>query len=201
MLKTCINFILISSLVLSLSVLSGCMGTSTPTAPEVSAEIKKKYHHAIQSMKAGKTRLAIKQFTKVSKLAPTLAGPHTNLGILFIKIKSLQQAEGALQKAVELNSKNRVAYNYLGILYRTLGKFDDAEQAYLQAISIDNEYSYAHLNLGILYDLYKSNLEKALGHYQRYQVLTDKKDKMVDKWIVDIQRRATAQKQAEVIKG
>lgn len=184
------------------ALLSGCgVFSSTQPQPEVSLQVKQAYQRALASMKAGKHTRAIKQFRKVAKSSPSLAGPQTNLGILYLKTRSLQQAKQSLLKAVELNPQNRIAYNYLGIVYRQQGHFDDAERAYLNAIKIDNNYGYAHLNLGILYDLYKSDLPKALGHYQQYQSLTDKSDKMVEKWIVDLKRRDTAKTKVEEKKG
>lgn len=200
MLKTCIKhpLIYISFIVV---LLSGCGIFSTKPQPDVSLQVQQSYQRALASMKAGKRKRAIKQFRKIAKSNPLLAGPHTNLGILYLKTNSLQQAEQSLHKAIELNPENRIAYNYLGILYRQKGRFDDAEKAYLSAIKIDTNYRYAHLNLGILYDLYKSDLHKALAHYQKYQSLTDNPDKMVEKWIVDIKRRDTAINKRKEKKG
>lgn len=200
MLKTCINRPVCYLGLISL-LLSGCGTFSANTQPEVPAQVKAAYQHALDSMKAGKHRQAIRQFSQIAKSQPGLAGPHTNLGMLYLKTDSLDRAEQSLQKAVELNPKNTIAYNYLGIVYRQLGRFDDAEQAYLKALEVDNDYGYAHLNLGILYDLYKSDLQKAIGHYQQYLNLTDNPDKMVEKWIVDIKRRDTATHKPEEIRG
>lgn len=198
MLKICIKHPLIFIIAL---LLSGCGVFSTTSQPDVSPQVNKAYQRALQSMKASKHKRAIKQFRRIAKSNPLLAGPQTNLGILYLKTKSLQQAEQSLLKATDLNPKNRIAYNYLGIVYRKQGQFDDAERAYLSAIRIDNNYGYAHLNLGILYDLYKADLSKALGHYQQYQNLTNKPDKMVEKWIVDLRRRDTAKTRLEEKKG
>ena len=198
--RTCIKHP-INYLVMSLLLLSGCATFSGKPQPEVSPQVSQAYQRALSSMKAGKDKQAIKQFRQLSKTSPLLSGPHTNLGILYLKLKSVKQAEQSLQKAIELNPENRIAYNYMGIIYRKLGRFDEAEKAYLKAIELDNDYSYAHLNLGILYDLYISDLQKALSHYEKYQSLTDKSDKMVNKWIVDIQRRDTANNKLEANEG
>ena len=132
---------------------------------------------------------------------PGLAGPHTNLGMLYLKTKDLEQAQQSLQKAVELNPASVIAHNYLGIVYRNLGRFDEAEKAYLKALEINNQYDYAHLNLGILYDLYKTDSQKALSHYRQYLELTDQPDKTVEKWVVDLQRRSTARRKANEVRG
>lgn len=200
MLKICINRPL-SYVSLFALLLSGCGAFSSNPQPDVTPQVKQAYQRALNSMNANKHRQAIKQFIKISKASPSLAGPHTNLGILYIKTNSLQQAEHSLQRAIELNAQNRIAHNYLGIVYRQQGQFDDAEKAYLKAIEVDSNYGYAHLNLGILYDLYKSDLQKALAHYQKFQNLTNKPDKMVEKWIVDIKRRDTANNHLQENKG
>ena len=188
---------------LLLLLLSACNTTPIRPAVEISAQVQQAYKEALASMKAGKDKQAIKQFRKISKDNPTLSGPYTNLGILYFKANSLQQAEKSLLKATELNAENKLAYNYLGIVYRSQGHFEEAEKVYLKALALDPNYSYAHLNLGILYDLYKSDYEKALNHYQTYLSLADKPDKMVEKWIVDLKRRdtSTAQTKAEDTRG
>ncbi|MDH5443934.1 MAG: tetratricopeptide repeat protein [Gammaproteobacteria bacterium] len=188
MLKTFIK-LQITLYILGISLLSGCVSLDSATQPEVAEHIKLAYQTALISMKKGKYKLAIKQFNKIIKQQPGLAGPHTNLGIIYLKKKSLDKARQSLEKAIELNKQSTIAYNHLGIVYRNMGRFDDAEQAYLKAIEINTSYDYAHLNLGILYDLYKSDGNKAINHYQQYLKLSNKPDKMVEKWIVDIQRQ------------
>ena len=191
MLKTCSKHP-VHYLALIVLLLSGCGTFTGTTQPDVPEQVKLAYRTALDSMKAGKNKRAIKQFNEIVTSYPDLAGPHTNLGMLYLKTNSLDQAEQALLKAVELNPKNVIGYNYLGIVYRNKGRFDDAEKAYLKALEINSNYNYAHLNLGILYDLYKADLPRALTHYQKYLSLTNNPDKMVEKWIVDLKRRDTA---------
>ena len=200
MLKTCTKHPVIYFILVTLT-LSGCGAFSANTQPDVPEKIKLAYEHALNSMKAGKHKKAIKQFRKIVRSQPQLAGPHTNLGMLYLKTNSLEQAEQSLLKAVELNPNNTIANNYLGIVYRNQGRFDDAEKAYLRALEIDSNYGYAHLNLGILYDLYKSDSHKALSHYQQYLNQADNPDKVVEKWIVDIKRRDTANRKPEETQG
>ncbi|UCE89659.1 MAG: tetratricopeptide repeat protein, partial [Pseudomonadota bacterium] len=94
-----------------------------------------------------------------------------------------------------LNPDNAAAYNHLGIVHRQRGDFKKAQDAYRQALKIEPDYALAHRNLGILYDLYMGDLSRALKHYERYQALTGGDDRQVDKWIVDLKRRDTAQHQ------
>ena len=59
---------------------------------------------------------------------------------------------------------------------------------------VDPNYAYAHLNIAILYDLYVSEPERALSHYQRYRELEPKEAATVTKWIADLQQRGRADK-------
>lgn len=188
--KTC-NSATPGLLLVLLLLAQGCASTitDTPPNPAINPQLQQAYAEALADMKVGRDEEAIRQLLAISEDSPGLSGPHTNLGILYIRGNKLQEAEQSLLKATELNPRNKVAYNYLGIAYRSLGQFDDAEKAYLKAIEIDDKYHYAHLNLGILYDLYKADLKKALSHYQQYQDLTAAEDKTVEKWIVDLKRR------------
>ena len=79
-------------------------------------------------------------------------------------------------------------------MLRQRGQFAQARKAYEKALGINAAYASAHLNLGILNDLYLQNLDTALQHYQRYQVLTGDSDKQVAKWIIDLERRVQASK-------
>ena len=64
---------------------------------------------------------------------------------------------------------------------------------YLQAIKHKSDYAIAYLNLGILYDLYLQELNDALDHYKQYQTMTNNNDKLVDKWIIDLEHRIKAE--------
>ena len=140
-------------------------------------------------IQSGQTKRAISTLDQLSRKQPLLAGPHTNLGILYLKTGKLNKAAAALEKAVDMNPANASAQNHLGIVYRKQGKFKEALNAYRIALQINPAYTTAHLNIGILYDLYLGDLPRALEHYRKYQSLTGKSDKHVTKWIVDIERR------------
>jgi len=45
-----------------------------------------------------------------------------------------------------------------------------------------------------LYDLYLHQSERALAHYREYQILSGSADKLVSKWIIDLERRVKAGK-------
>lgn len=187
--------------VLLILALAGCVNLPLSDTPDIPPQAERDYQRALVSMKANKNETAIARFKALTKKYPKLAGAHANLGMLYLKIKKHDLAESALQKATELNPQNPIAHNYLGIVYRQQGRFEDAKNAYSQALKVKKDYAFAHLNLGILYDLYLFDLQQAIKHYQSYQDMTGSKDKMVEKWILDLKRRDTAQNKQGGEKG
>jgi Flp pilus assembly protein TadD len=184
--------------------LQGCTSTAprpvvTPAAAQgaaqqqpigVSAGAERAYQHALAVMKAGQNGKAEALLLAFIREYPQLAGPYVNLGIIYYGSGRLEQAEQALRHALQLNPARADTYNYLGIVLRYRGRFEEARAAYEQALKVDANYGYAYLNLGILYDLYLFAPDKALTQYQRYQELHAGDDQQVDKWIIDLKRRA-----------
>jgi len=182
---------------LCVHLLSACAGFSSFSSNE---EAKPKirlpgnYNAAILAAKNGHTKEAIRLLSTITKTHPRFSHAHTNLGLQYLKSKKQGNAEKSLRAAISLNSKDAIAYNHLGIILRQQGKFSDAKDMYTNAIKSKNNYANAHLNLGILYDMYLYELPQALEHYQSYQTITNNSDKLVSKWIIDLERRIAADK-------
>ncbi len=188
--------------------LQGCISTAprpavTPAAAQagaqqppagVSASAERAYEHALAVMKAGQDSKAEALLLAFIREYPQLAGPYVNLGIIYYGSGRLDKAEQTLRHALQLNPSRADAYNHLGIVLRYRGRFEEARAAYEQALKLDANYSYAYLNLGILYDLYLFAPDKALTQYQHYQELHAGDDQQVDKWIIDLKRRAQSSK-------
>ncbi|MGD8784125.1 MAG: tetratricopeptide repeat protein [Thioalkalispiraceae bacterium] len=156
---------------------------------KVDASTLAAYRRAVSSMKNGQVGSAISQFSALSQSHPNLAGPFINLGILYISKGEYEKAEKNLLQATTIKPDDAVAQTHLGIAYRHLGKFDQAKTAYDVALKTNPRYPFAHLNAGILYDIYLDDLSRALNHYKQYQSLINGKDELVDKWIIDLERR------------
>ncbi|HEY9051675.1 MAG TPA: tetratricopeptide repeat protein [Gammaproteobacteria bacterium] len=170
------------------STMSGTGKTQQSTAPAATL-VPQNYEHAISAIKTGKTKEAEKLFTDITETNPGFSNAHTNLGLLYLNNKQIDKAEDSLRKAISLNPEDSVAYNHLGIVLREKGKFTESKAMYLQAIKHNSEYAIAYLNLGILYDLYLQELNDALVQYKQYQSMTNNNDKLVDKWIIDLEHR------------
>ncbi len=161
-------------------------GSQSQAIPDVA---RLKFSRAVWAAKSGHDEEAIKLFNELTHEHPKLARAYTNLGMLHLKNKELTSAEQALTKSVHLNPHDAIAQNHLGVVLRKLGKFIKAEQAYLLAVKNDPEYVDALLNLGVLYDLYLHNIRKALIYYNKAQTFGETKDELLEKWIIDTERR------------
>lgn len=177
---------------------------STNTKPEPAAKDDKPkilapvgYNTAISTAKSGNYDEAIKLFTEISTAHPDFSNAHTNLGLLYFQKENKKEAEQAFRKSLSLNPKDAVAYNHLGIILRDQGKFSEARDMYRNAIQYKPDYAIAWLNLGILYDLYLQDLPSALTQYNTYQSLTGNQDKVVEKWIIDLDKRIQLQNKSQ----
>lgn len=182
---------------LCVHLLSACatMGDFS-SAPEQKPVINlpSNYDEAINAAKKGNTKEAIRLLKSITETNPEFSPAFTNLGLQYLKNKKQDDAEKSLRKAISLDPNNAIAYNHLGIIMRFQGKFHDARDMYKNAIKSKSDYANAHLNLGILYDMYLYELPQALEHYKSYQSITKNDDKLVDKWIIDLERRIKADK-------
>jgi len=182
------KFIAVTFFILTLLLLPACSVTQQG-ADSATSEHSKTYLQAISAMKEGKLKQARTLLQKVLKKQPNFSNAHVNIGIVFAKIRSLNEAENSFLYSLKIEPENFYALNQLGILYRNQGKFSAAKKVYEKAIDINSDYAFAHLNLGILYDLYLYDLPKAIEQYKKYLSIMDGKDKKVEKWIIDLERQ------------
>jgi len=171
---------------------SGENGANIDVDPQAQAE----FAQAVQALRSHRDDDAVRILTGLTRRYPTLAGPFTNLGLLYIRQGKFKEAKQALLQATTIRPNDAVAYNHLGVAYRELGEFKQARQAYEQALKLKPDYADAHLNFGILYDVYLNDLAQALAHYEKYQALSSSPDAKVAKWIIDLKRRVS-KKQAK----
>ena len=173
----------------------GAMGPKRSTgkvdAPSnVPGHVIAQYENALVAMQDGNDNRAAERLEVFIVRYPQYAGPYVNLGIVYVRTDRAEEAEQMFQRAIEVNPRHAAAYNELGILHRQQGRFDEAATAYRGAIKANSEYTLAYLNLGVLFDLYQRQPQQALEYYEQYVAL--EQDKLVERWIVDLQRRIAA---------
>lgn len=119
-----------------------------------------------------------------------LSGPWVKLSDIALEKNQYQIAEERLIKAIDINKNNVNAYLRLAKIQRLQGEYVNAHHVYVKALSIWKDFPEAHLNLGVLYDVYLNEPVQARDHMKAYQFLTEGKNKKVDLWIEEIEKRA-----------
>jgi tetratricopeptide (TPR) repeat protein len=71
------------------------------------------------------------------ELEPEFSELHNNLGLLFLKMKKLDEAVVSFEESVKKNVNNALAYINLGKALIELERYDDALSAYNRALEID----------------------------------------------------------------
>lgn len=146
-----------------------------------------RFNAALKLMKDQQPQEAQAAFAALARDFPDFSGPLTDLAILYAQSRQRPQAIAGFSKAVNMNPRNAVAWNWLGILCRESGDYVRAENAYRQALSVKPDYAAAHLNLAILYDVAMKRPQEALFQYREYQRSSGKDDLIVSAWIKDLE--------------
>ncbi len=161
--------------------------------PQASDSKNPKLSKALQSIhrlyKKNRLKQAKQELQVLIEQHPRQTAPHIDLGIIQLDEAMPQAAEQSFHTALAIDGQSSAAHNLLGVALRMQGKFKQAEQAYRAALKQQPDYRLAHRNLGILYDLYLAKPEQALQHYRQYQTMPGGKDKEIENWIIELQRR------------
>jgi len=97
------------------------------------------------------------------------ASAWNSLGRQYKSLNQFEDALGAYQEAVSLDSSNSIYHHDLGLVYAAMGKFDNAITAFETVIEIDPNHCLAHAALGGYYrrngkeELAQIHIEKAQG--------------------------------------
>ncbi len=158
----------------------------------VTDQMRADYQSAVAMLKQERYEPGIALLLKMTEKIPRLTAVHIDLGIAYARTGDLDRAEASLNKALESDPKQPVAYNELGMLERRKTQFAKARASYEAALAQSGDFQYAHRNLAILCDLYLGDYTCALEHYEAYSRIVPE-DTEVVKWIADIRNRAKKQ--------
>lgn len=180
--------------------LHGCAGGvpkpgGAARAPaSVSAGMQSEFRQALELMEAGKYAAAVPVLEGIVGKNDQLPGVQINLAIASMNADGgkeyYEKAEKALLRAIQINSREPVAYNQLGLLYRRTGRFEDARKSYRQAITLDSDYTMPYLNMGILCDIYLQDLMCAIEYFEKYKLLAPAEAEKTAGWLIELKRRA-----------
>ncbi len=117
---------------------------------------------------------------------------QTNLGLLLAKTGRAKEAVPVLESVLLRAPNSCPAALQLAEIYVQQFSIDQAEQAYRSCLAANPNESTALLNFGILLELYRGDLNAALGYYERYQLVTSEADAAGSRWTTDLNRRVAA---------
>src|SRR6266516_995457 len=116
----------------------------------VTDQMRAAYESAVGMLKQERYEPGIVLLLKMTEKMPRLTAAHIDLGIAYARTGDLDRAEASLNKALDLDPKQPVAYNELGMVQRRKGQFAKARKSYEAALAQYAGFQYAHRNLAIL---------------------------------------------------
>ena len=94
---------------------------------------------------------------------------ENKIGMTYLSMGNLGQAEKAIKKALKSDRKYAEAYNNLGVVYYLKKKYGTAEKNYKKAIALRESASF-HSNLGTVY-MERKKYQEGMAEYEKaYQL-------------------------------
>jgi type IV pilus assembly protein PilF len=91
---------------------------------------------------------------------------YYNQGLANLQRNELELALADFHRAIQTDSKNKLAYYGLGLIRERQEKFDEAEEYFDDAVDIDSNFSEAYNMLGVVYSRQKK-WKEALKAYNK----------------------------------
>jgi type IV pilus assembly protein PilF len=95
-----------------------------------------------------------------------VAEGYYNKGLAHLQANDLELASVEFHRAIQTDSKNKMAYYGLGLIRERQEKFDEAEEHYQEAIDIDPDFSEAYNALGVVYSR-QQKWKEALKYFKK----------------------------------
>lgn len=180
--------------ILSITLLSACAQTAEKTSAmpveastqgsiTVSKDDSETYEHGLIALNNNDDAKAEKIFNGFLEDKPELAGPYTNLALIYFKKKEYEKSLQFVNKALQRDPKQAQAYQLRAQIFVTQRKINDAKNDYLHAIELKPDYINAQYNLALLYDIYLQEIALAIKHYEIYLSLIKKPDVQTKEWM------------------
>lgn len=91
---------------------------------------------ASEEEKKGKHEKALEHLQKAVEIYPEFSAAYTNMGAIYSKMGSREEAERAFSRAIEVDSANGLAYKNLGYLYLTTKREAEAVEPLKKAAEL-----------------------------------------------------------------
>ena len=154
----------------------------------VDSRVREDFNNAVNLLTQHEYEKAIILLNKITENTKNLTAPYINLGMAYIRIDKLEDAEESLTKALKLNPNHPLAKNEMAVVYRKTGRFSQARVLYEEVLSTYPDFLPARKNLGILCDLYLQDLKCANKHYEIYSA-SNQDQKNMRIWLADVKNR------------
>jgi Flp pilus assembly protein TadD len=135
-----------------------------------SNNIELEYKKGLALLKAGKGDEAVKQFEVVLAKAPLHAMACEGMGRAFLLKNDFAASKTHFMKAVSLDDRLWLSYNYLGALYDRESRWEEALAAYKTAVALRPQEGFIYNNLGVSFlmaEHYHSAVEALQGALKR----------------------------------
>jgi tetratricopeptide (TPR) repeat protein len=139
-----------------------------------------------------RTSAALKAYAKAAHAHPANSEPYFKMGNVYIRDASpsgQKRAADAFKQAIQIDPRNKQAFNNLGVIAMSSGDIDSAVTYLKRALELDEDFADAHLNLGILYEEHRRDNLLALHHYYRYLELNGKRSADVRSWVNQLKKQ------------
>lgn len=144
---------------------------------------------ALNSSRNFKTNVAMRRASEISISYQQKLGPHNYylskkyaIAAMYTKMGSILERKGALaqaldkcQQAIDLNPRNKMAYNICGIIHKDLRHYDAALVHLNKAIALDPKFHHAYNNRGLVY-MEQNRHELALKDFHKTIFLAPKEE-------------------------
>ena len=113
--------------------------------------VKELFKLGFQNQKLKNFKEAIKFYSRVIKIDPSVVFTHYNLGIIYEQLGDIKQAEKNYKEAIKVKPLFIHSYNNLGIMSQHQGQKENAIKYFKRVIEIDPKYYNGYSNLGLVY--------------------------------------------------
>jgi tetratricopeptide (TPR) repeat protein len=108
---------------------------------------------------------SLETYTRAAALAPPTGDDLKIIGLNYVLLDDYPDAIRWLEKAVEVDPKNRDAWYYLGRAYYTKAHLSEARKAFLTVLDLHPQDAKAENNLGLIFET-SGNLAAAIDAYK-----------------------------------
>ncbi len=126
--------------------------------------------HAL--LNSGEIDAAFESLTRSIELDDGVAMAHYDLAVIHAQRSELSEAEGAVRRALALESAT-ASWDLLGRVLIRMGDHDEAIECYQKAVELDPDFASAHYSIGYLLGS-QGRMEAALAALRRAEAIDER---------------------------